>query len=413
MIAKSKEYLQAYKTTSTNGFISVIIQFLRPQLTDDKFDEKLDTTPHILAFKNGIINLKTKQFREGLLSTDFLTDTIPYDYEPCDITKKETLKGYLKKILNNNNEHLDYFLSLLGFSFIGMPHLEKSIYFMIDKTENGCGDNGKTFFFDILLTLMPNYVYQTKASLIETKNTKIHKQFAMMKGKRLIYLEELPKEKDTNAEIMKVIGDGKKYENEVMFGTSESIIINFKMFALSNHIPNIDPNENAVYNRYKQVSFNSHFDRTGNRVEEDPSKLLFIADETLGDTIKTQYYNEVFALMIEYANKYYMNKIPKIPIQFVADTQETKYTNDKFACWFDEHCVKEIDGKIALKLLMSESEMNEIKVKEGMKRKGYKYNKDLSGMGKDCWNKGYKGGYEGVSIISNISNDVDAETSHN
>ena len=45
------------------------------------------------------------------------------------------------------------------------------------------------------------------------------------------------------------------------------------MFVLSNHIPKIDPKETAVYNRYKQISFNSHFDRTGEREEEDPENL--------------------------------------------------------------------------------------------------------------------------------------------
>ena len=45
---------------------------------------------------------------------------------------------------------------------------------MIDKTELSKGDNGKTFFFDILNDLMPNYIYKTKAELIDAKNTKTH-----------------------------------------------------------------------------------------------------------------------------------------------------------------------------------------------------------------------------------------------
>ena len=93
-----------------------------------------------------------------------------------------------------------------------------------------------------------------------------------------MWLEELPAERNTNAELMKIIADGKTIENEVMFGTEEKIKIMFKMFVLSNHISKIDPKETAVYNRYKQISFNSHFDRTGEREEEDPENLKFIAD---------------------------------------------------------------------------------------------------------------------------------------
>jgi hypothetical protein len=90
-------------------------------------------------------------------------------------------------------------------------------------------------------------------------------------------------------------------KQEVMYGTSELLNILFKLFVLSNNKPSISAEEVAVYNRYKQISYGSHFDRTGERTEEDPTNLLFIADTTLGDKIKEEYFNEVFYLIIEYA----------------------------------------------------------------------------------------------------------------
>jgi phage/plasmid-associated DNA primase len=410
LIKYSQQYLRSYQTISTSSFINVVTKYLKTKLIDNNFSNKLDSTPNVLAFKNGIMDLRTKIFREGILSTDFITETIPYDYQPCNPKKKEYLKNdVLKKILNNNDEHLEYYLSIIGFSFIGSPQLEKSIYFMIDKTLHGKGDNGKTIWYDILNTLMPNYVYRSKAALIEKNNTKVHKQLVMTKGKRLVWLEELPKDKQTNAEFMKEIADGKQLENEIMFGTSETLNIQFKIFILSNHVPNIDPNESAVYNRYKQVSFNSHFDRTGQRTEEDPKNLLFIADSSLGDKIKNEYYNEVFDLIIEYANNYYEKKIPKIPQQFIKDTNDTKTTNDTFAVWFNDNCIIDSTYKIALKQLISGSCMTEKLVKDGMSRLGFKYNKDLSGLEKDSFGKYYKGGFEGIKLIINDEEDVEDE----
>jgi hypothetical protein len=69
-----------------------------------------------------------------------------------------------------------------------------------------------------------------------------------------------------------------------MYGTSELLNILFKLFVLSNK-PSISAEEVAVYNRYKQISYGSHFDRTGERTEEDPANLLFI-DTTLGIKLK-------------------------------------------------------------------------------------------------------------------------------
>jgi phage/plasmid-associated DNA primase len=409
LISQSKIYLLSYNTISTTGFINVINKYLKTLLADDTFYEKIDATPHMLAFKNGIVDLRTKEFRKGIFSSDFITETIPYDYTPCNSEKKEFLLGVLKKILNNNEEHLIYFLSLIGFTFIGVPDLEKSIYFMIDKTLKSKGDNGKTIWFDTLTYLMPNYVYKSKSSFIEKNNSKVHKQLVMTKSKRLVWLEEYPKDKAVNCELTKEIADGKHTENEIMFGTSESINILFKMFVLSNNIPKIEAEEEAVYNRYKQVSYNSHFDRTGTRLIEDPENLLFIADTTLADKLKKEYYNEVFDIIIEYANNYYERKLPKIPEQFIKDANDTKNTNDIFGSWFDDNIEINPNDKVALKKIASECNMTDKQVKEGMLRKGFVYKKDLCGLGKNQFDKYYKGGFEGVSLIvceGDIDNDI-------
>lgn len=388
LIEISKFFLKSYKEISKPAFLNVLTKYLKTLLTDDYFADKLDNNKGQLAFQNGIMNLETKEFREGILWSDYITDTIQYDYKPSNYTY---LKSVLKKILNNNEEHLEYFLSILGFSFIGQPDLEKSIYFMIDKTSGGKGDNGKTFYFDILHSLMPYYVYRSKATLIEKNNSKVHKQLAMLKQKRVVFLEEIPKDKDTNAELMKEISDGKKLENEIMFGTSETINVLFKLFALSNHIPKIDPTkESAVYNRYKQISFNSHFDRSGLRKEEDSDKLLFIADVKLADKIKQDHYNEVFNIVIDYAFQYYKKGLPSIPQQFLDDTKETQKENDLIAKWFDENIIEKSDGKLSLVEITNELKRDKKEIISWFKEKGYEFDKGLSF-------KNYKrGGFRGL-----------------
>ena len=127
---------------------------------------------------------------------------------------------------------------------------------------------------------------------------------------------------------MKQMAEGKPIENEVLYGTSEAINILYKTFILSNHIPAIDPTEEAVYNRYKQITFGSHFDRTGMRKVENADRLQFIADTSLGDRIKQEYHNEVFALIVDYAKKYIVSGIGAIPDKFKNDASKTKMEND-------------------------------------------------------------------------------------
>jgi hypothetical protein len=398
LIQVGKEYLKCYEKINQASYASICKQFLRKHLVDDSFENKLDKNSGFLAFQNGVLDLQTGTFRHGIQWDDFLSDTIQYDWTPHDPAKMQYLKQVLLKILNNNAEHLDYYLSVIAFSFIGRPHLDKSIYFMIDGTSNGRGDNGKTFFFDILDSLMPCYVYKSKGSLLEEGNAKLHKQLCMTKAKRLVWLDEFSKTKKTNPVLLKEIADGKTIENEVMFGTSDKIQILYKMFILSNHIPKVDPNEEAVYNRYKQVSFGSHFDRTGVRKLENPTELLFIADPGLSDTIKNDYYNEVFGIICEYAQKYFVDGGLRIPLQFLNDAKETKDKNDEFVLWFSDNCIQDLSGRISLDVMCEMSSFQKDFIKDGMKRMGFKYNKDLKGVGKDKFGKFYKGGFEGCSL---------------
>ncbi|NDB81577.1 MAG: hypothetical protein EB127_02325 [Alphaproteobacteria bacterium] len=405
LVKEQKEYLNYRKKCENSGYLAALVKCLKSDLLDATFDEKLDENIGKLAFTNGIMDLETKIFREGIFASDYLTDTIQYPYEPCADTS--FVRSKLKQVMNNNEGHLAYWLALVSTALIGQPQLFKAICFMIDKTGSAVGDNGKTIFFDILQTLMPCYVYNAKVSFIEKNNTKVHKQVVMTKGKRLVYLEELPKKNNLNIEWMKEFSGGTQVENEIMYGTSEKVRIRFVMFVLTNHLPVIPAEEQALYNRFKQISHNSHFDRTGKRTENDEANLKFIADPELATTIKTQHYQEVFQLIIDNAHLFYQNgkKLPEIPEQFVKDAKETKEKNDEFGVWFEEFCELQDGEKVSLQLLIEKCNLHKYEnmkkkiIKEGMERKGFKYMKDLSGMGCNNYGKFYKGGYVGCRLV--------------
>ena len=109
------------------------------------------------------------------------------------------------------------------------------------------------------------------------------------------------------------------------------------MFVLTNHTPNLSSDESAVYNRFRQITFGSHFDTQGNTIEEDFEKLQFIADVNMRDNIVNNYKNEMVAWVLEYSKKFLIDyKLPPIPEKFVNDTKETKNANDKFKQIIDE-----------------------------------------------------------------------------
>jgi hypothetical protein len=80
------------------------------------------------------------------------------------------------------------------------------------------------------------------------------------------------------------------------------------------------------------------------------------------------------------------------------DSKETQNSNDPFGLWFADNCESSVEN-MPLKLLVNSCNMSEKIVKEGMVRLGFKYDKDLSKMGKDQCDKAYKGGFIGCKIV--------------
>jgi phage/plasmid-associated DNA primase len=264
---------------------------------------------------------------------------------------------------------------------------------------------------------MPNYFYKSKSVFLEEGNTKVHKQLAEMKGKRCVWLDELSKKKQ-NSELMKELADGKKIENEVMYGTSEAINILFKLNGLSNFKPKIEADQQATYNRYKQISYHSHFDRSGQRKVANPETLEFIADPHLTDKLLNDYKQEIFQLLIDYACQYgeqvynedkqewKMRGLPPIPLQFREEAEQTKQSNDDFGKWFEDNLEMVEDGRVSKYEILQnykkgKEKVNETEVVDGMKRKGYKFDKELKGFEtkKTYDGKIIKGGWKGVRFI--------------
>ena len=388
-----KELLHTYTIVAGTSYACCVMNYLSEYLYSEGFNEKIDHNIGFLSFKNGILDLKTGVFRKGLRPEDYISFTLDFDYKEDKIEKDCEVWNQFKKVLNNNDEHLDYFMSLVGHSFTGESALVKAMYFVIDGLGESKGDNGKSFLFKTLMHVMGNYVGKPTSSLLEKNNTKSHKQINHLKGKRFIFMEEFP-QKAINCDLMKELSDGGQMSNEVMFGTMEKIHIIGMFFVLSNHTPNLDADESAGYNRYKEVSLKSHFDRSGIRKVANEEALEFIADTSLFDKIINEHRDEVVGLIVKYAMRFYKTGIPPTPIAFLKAEHETKASNDEFLDWFEDNCEKgdEVD-KLAEKKIAEMADIDVKKVRKGMARLGYKYIKDLS------QGRGYKGGYEGVRII--------------
>eukprot|EP01033_Poteriospumella_lacustris_P008806 gene8806-6339_t len=211
---------------------------------------------------------------------------------------------------------------------------EKAFFCFRDKTETAAGNNGKSFMFKILAGLFPKLVEATPYKVFEENYNNSHKFIIGWKNKRIIYCDEGTNKK-VKPELVKCVGAGEPIPFEILFGTRGELIPMFKLFLCSNVMFNVGKDNGAVFNRYKELTFRSHFD--ADRETDDAESLEFKADTCLVETLLANYRAELVHLFIEYAKKYYEKGLPRIPAEFLEATNDTKMGNNPFAVWFKKH----------------------------------------------------------------------------
>jgi len=385
LIEKQKQFLKFYDKCDSCGFTSQITTHLSHLLTDDEFINKLDANINTIAYQDGILDLKLMSFKKGIKREYLLTKTLPFDYEKPSDEDIQFVRDVIFKICNCNQSHLEYYLQVLGHAMTGEAHLEKAIYFCIGIG----GDNGKTLIFDALLNIMPNYIHKIDRKTFEEGYSKAHKHLTKIRGKRIVFLEELSSKKQ-NIELWKEVGDGKSITNEIMFGTDETIPVNCKIFTLGNVTPNMEA-DGGIANRFRQLSFNSNFGKKN--TEDDYENLSFIQDKFLSDKLIGQYKHALLYLLFQYSNKYYSLERIEMPDEFKEATEETLNDCDAFQSFFNDNFIIDPDGKCGKKEMMGLTKKPIREINAELMRIGkYKYVKDLR-----CG--GERGGWSGFKVI--------------
>lgn len=364
-----KAYQKLQKQIDSSSTYSMILKHLKTKLLNNKFSEKLDCCPYYICFNNGVYDIKNKKFINNFKKCKNITQTIDYAYQEAKKEDEDFMYDVIKKICNYNEEHMHYYLSILGYCLTGDASLEKSLYFLVGLK----GDNGKTLILDALCKdVLGCYASKIERKTFEIGYSKVHKHLATFKTSRIVYVEELSKN-NLNVELLKEIGDGKTIENEVMYGTSENINIMGKLICISQHTPSF-ASDGGMQNRYEQLEFNSSFK---DNVENDYDKKIFLKDKFLADKIGTTYKYALLNILLKYSYEYSIDKkLKQKPHEFIEATNETLETNSGFKMWFADNCQIGEDFKIGKEELMTCSKMDFKTLKDELKKMDFIYDKN-------------------------------------
>jgi phage/plasmid-associated DNA primase len=358
-----KSYLDYYKSVSNGSYCSQIIKFLTEYLFEQDFTKHLDNYKYKIVFKDGILDLKTLEFKKGINQEDFITKTIPFNYQKPKQEQVDFVKLQLKKICNWNDQNLDYYLSTLGYAMTGDSNKEQMFYYLRGQT----AENGKSLIFETLEKIMPNYVSKGTSNILD-KGVELKKEIPTWKGLLILWLNELST-KIKDEDLVKSLCDGTDYKFGKNYATeAEKIRIGFKLFTVSNNSINVKGDE-GIKRRFKLFQFNSQFKDTN--VVDNYESLQFVKDKDLGDKLSGEYKYALIYLIFQYSQMYYLEKgLKPYPAEWNEQAIENLEDNDKFKSWFDTNMVVDKNGKIAKKDLVDllPKEFGDIKIVDELTR---------------------------------------------
>jgi phage/plasmid-associated DNA primase len=318
-----------------------IAEALCPLIYDEDFSNKLDTNPDVVNFKNYIVDLQTGKFRKRTCD-DYFTKALNYDYSPdADENIRKRIRKIILEICNSNRDEMKTFLSFFGYCLTGRTTIQKALWSIGFKASNG-----KSTFIEAFDSMFHIYVQKLNSKTFNENFSNLHKQMSMLKFIRLAYIEELGLER-LDIQILKDLIGGKNIGgNEVLYGTTETFKIFFKLVFTSNKNPNFGTDEGMKRRGY----YYSHTNKFVTQIDydkADDTTGLFIIDPTLSANFDTdEYKNTLFNILLPYAMEYYVEKKIYNDTKLVEDWIELCTENDKMKLFIDQYCESQKDGVI-------------------------------------------------------------------
>jgi hypothetical protein len=389
-IKMQKDYDNFRSAVGKSGFANQVITCLKEYALDTYFEEKLDVAPYKVAYKNGILDLKTLVFKPNIVAEDFLTSFIPYDYEVGIEEDITWVRNQIFKICNCNIEHFNYYLSFLGYAMTGDSSKHQAFFNILGQKAS----NGKSIIFEALMKIIPNYITEGENDIFECNYGSRHKEIATWRGIRILWINELTKKKQ-DAEVIKKVSDGTSIKYKVMYGINGIMPITFKMAVVSNNTLKID-GDNGIARRLKTMQMNSDFSKDA--IEDNYETKVFIRDESFGEKLQTKYKNALMSLIYQYSKSFVDDgyKMKPLPKDWEEESENIVASNNKFQEFFDRYFIADPNEKISKKRIeeiMTDCNIHAnikdelIKMKLNVK---YKSQEKCKGSG------GVKGVWEGI-----------------
>jgi len=252
---------------------------------DKDFDKNMDSNKWLMCFKNGVVDIKNRIFRDGM-PLDYITKSTNINYEHYDNDKHGETAGHILKFM----EQLFPVASLNSYMW---EHLASVLIGEnINQTFNiyrGSGSNGKSMFTDLMSYTLGEYYGNVPVTLVTEKRPGIggtSSEIIQLKGVRFAVMQEPSKDARINEGMMKQLTGDSTLSGRALYHEQETFPIQFHLVLCTNTLFEVMSNDDGTWRRIRICDFMSKFVNPGETFQLSDNPYQFPKDLNLKDKLK-------------------------------------------------------------------------------------------------------------------------------
>lgn len=311
-------YLKAIARMETSNAITGILTEAAALTEFSVAISQIDSDPWLFNCQNGTLDLRTGELHDHR-QADRITKLANAAYRP-DEPGGTAWRAFLETVLPDA-EVRSYTQRMTGLGLLGKVNGDSQIMPIL----TGTGANGKTTFLEAVAFALGDYAMTAEPTLLMAKRNDAHPTgIADLLGKRFVSVVETEQGRRFDITTLKWLTGGDRLKARFMYKDFFEFAPSHLLVLVTNHLPRIDDDSEAVWRRVRVIPFN---------VQIPPEDR----DTSLGDQLQAEA-DAVFTWVMQGWLDYRQRGGLDAPAKVIAATDSYKSDSDPIGRFIEDEC---------------------------------------------------------------------------
>jgi len=334
--AKKKTAASMIKYVRSQRGISNVMGFAGPLLSDDTFEQRLDSRPYLIGLKGGyVVDLRSGEKRASV-AEDMIHVELDVEYDES-IATPSWFPELIRTTMGGDEAMVRYLQMLLGYGITGEVSEE------VFPIWTGSGRNGKGLIMQALQQLLGAFYRELNCAIISDSRvcSNIDAERAKLLGARLAVFNELKAGERLKTNEVQLLTGGDGIPAKALYKDPITIQPRHLCVLTTNYMPELNEVIMAMIERLLCIEFPVTFRDL--MPGESETATLRQVDKTLKERLKSpEGQAALFAWLVEGAVRWYAVGRGSLkraaPDKVKATTKEYLEEQDRVQAFLVEHC---------------------------------------------------------------------------